>query len=257
MTKKMVTIGVLALQGAFIEHINHLQKAAKSAKSGSLVAGVQIKAVQVRTVEQLKSVDALILPGGESTSISLIAERTGLLVPLQEFVRIKRKPVWGTCAGLILLSDQASKATKGGQKLVGGLHVRCQRNHFGRQTESFSCDLALPFIDPNDPDDRFSAMFIRAPIIDRLLDSDTTDNFEALSLSDENVVYAPKLEADSDDRTLVEVICRLPKTLGSEADDIVAVRQGQIFGTSFHPELTSDVRLHLWWMEECVLPYLE
>lgn len=63
MTKKMVTIGVLALQGAFIEHINHLQKAAKSAKSGSLVAGVQIKAVQVRTVEQLKSVDALILPG--------------------------------------------------------------------------------------------------------------------------------------------------------------------------------------------------
>ncbi|KAK7202686.1 class I glutamine amidotransferase-like protein [Myxozyma melibiosi] len=259
MTKPEVTIGVLALQGAFIEHVSHLQKAVATAKAGSKIASAQISVVTVRTVEQLSSVDALVLPGGESTSISLIAERTGLLEPLRDFVRVQRKPVWGTCAGLILLSDQASKAKKGGQNLIGGLHVLCQRNHFGRQTESFSCNLALPFTNPYDVDDLFPAVFIRAPIIEQLLD-DSTARLGALKIEDNSeeslVVSAPRLEADKDDATAVEIICQLPDSTGTEAGDIVAVRQGHIFGTSFHPELTPDVRLHAWWLEECALPFV-
>ncbi|KAK9236483.1 class I glutamine amidotransferase-like protein [Lipomyces kononenkoae] len=248
MTQSKITVGILALQGAFLEHKLHLQKAVRHASPGSLLDTTKFEIVEVRTPEQLAAADALVIPGGESTAISLIAERSGLLEPLRQFARVDRKPVWGTCAGLILLSDEASKARKGGQELIGGLHVRCQRNHFGRQTESFECDLALPFVGDDEPP--FRAVFIRAPIVEKVL---TGADLTADVAND--VVRAPKLDAEADDYKTapIEVISSLPSTQGKEAGDIVAVRQGNIFGTSFHPELTPDVRLHRWWLQECVL----
>ncbi|KAK9491984.1 class I glutamine amidotransferase-like protein [Lipomyces doorenjongii] len=246
MTQPKITVGILALQGAFMEHKFHLQKAIRHARPGSPLDTTKFDIIEVRTQEQLASADALVIPGGESTAISLIAERTGLLEPLRQFVRVDRKPVWGTCAGLILLSDEASRAKKGGQELIGGLHVRCQRNHFGRQTESFVCNLPLPFVGDDEPP--FSAVFIRAPIVEKVLTgADATADIA------EGVVRAPKLEVDSYKHAQIEVISSLPPTQGKEAGDIVAVRQGNIFGTSFHPELTPDVRLHGWWLQECVL----
>ncbi|KAK9369247.1 class I glutamine amidotransferase-like protein [Lipomyces kononenkoae] len=247
MTQSKITVGILALQGAFLEHKLHLQKAVRQASPGSPLDTTKFEIVEVRTSEQLASVDALVIPGGESTAISLIAERSGLLQPLRQFARVDRKPVWGTCAGLILLSDEASKAKKGGQELIGGLHVRCQRNHFGRQTESFECDLSLPFVGDGEPP--FRAVFIRAPIVERVLTGADSGDVAG------DVVRAPKLDADADDYkiTPIEIIASLPTTQGKEAGDIVAVRQGNIFGTSFHPELTPDVRLHRWWLQECVL----
>ncbi|KAK9375915.1 class I glutamine amidotransferase-like protein [Lipomyces chichibuensis] len=246
MTQAKITVGILALQGAFMEHKLHLQKAIRHASPGSPLDTAKFEIIEVRTPEQLGSADALVIPGGESTAISLIAERTGLLEPLRQFVRVDRKPVWGTCAGLILLSDEASKAKKGGQELIGGLHVRCQRNHFGRQTESFVCNLPLPFVGDDEPP--FSGVFIRAPIVEKVL-----TGADATADVAEGVVRAPNLDIDSYKYAQIEVISSLPPTQGSEAGDIVAVRQGNIFGTSFHPELTPDIRLHGWWLQECVL----
>ncbi|KAK9448400.1 class I glutamine amidotransferase-like protein [Limtongia smithiae] len=261
MTSPQLTIGVLALQGAFYEHITHLRAAAdlKAGTPGSKLAtaGVDVRVIEVRTAEHLDLVDALVLPGGESTSISLIAERTGLLEPLRSFVRVEKKPVWGTCAGLILLSNEASKAKKGGQELIGGLAVRCQRNHFGRQTESFSCALDLPFACASTSENPFVAVFIRAPIVERILPTDGTRPPGVKNVIEEGVVYAPRMESSSM-LAPVEVIAQLPPQHegDKEAGDIVAVRQGNVFGTSFHPELTQDVRLHAWWLEECVLPLI-
>lgn len=169
------------------------------------------EAIPVRTKEQLDSVDALIIPGGESTAMALIAERCGMLEPLREFVR--RKPTWGTCAGMILLADEASKTKKGGQQLLGGLHISVNRNQFGSQRESFETNLHMPEVLGSD--EPFHAVFIRAPII---------------------------TELKSDD---VKVLCKLGNQIGdNSAETIVAVQQGHLMATAFHPELTRDDRLH-------------
>lgn len=112
----------LALQGAFQEHIHMLQTLPQ-------VSSV----LPVRTAEQLRSVDALIIPGGESTTIAMVAERSGIWGDLKEFVR--QKPTWGTCAGMILLANEANNTKKGGQKLLGGLDIRVNRNQFGSQVK--------------------------------------------------------------------------------------------------------------------------
>src|ERR1700761_761012 len=121
------TIGVLALQGAFIEHVKLLRQAAATTAAADLQpfsafrgstsvssekegTAVRFDFIEVRTPAELSLCDALVIPGGESTSISLIAERTGLLEPLREFVKVERRPVWGTCAGLILLAEQANRS---------------------------------------------------------------------------------------------------------------------------------------------------
>ena len=118
-----LTIGVLALQGAFLEHIKILRQ-----------LGAQ--AVEVRKPVQLTALDGLIIPGGESTTMGLIAERWGLVEPLRQWVHSQR-PTWGTCAGMILLAEHATGQKQGGQPLLGGLDITVNRNYFGRQTESF------------------------------------------------------------------------------------------------------------------------
>ena len=189
-------IGVLALQGAFREHIKKLQQ-------------LGVDAVEVRLPQDLEGLDGLIIPGGESTTMGHLAASFGLVEPLRRFR--EERPVWGTCAGLILLANRARGQKKGGQPLLGGLDIVVDRNYFGRQVDSFEIDLPAPALDavaaPGDPDGPFHAIFIRAPAV---------------------------TEVGPD----VEVLAALPDGA------IVAVRQGRLLGTAFHPELSDDLRFH-------------
>ncbi|TVY87388.1 putative pyridoxal 5'-phosphate synthase subunit [Lachnellula willkommii] len=269
-----ITVGVLALQGAFNEHIQLLREASQLlASKDNALKKWTFKFKEVRTEAELTSCDALIIPGGESTAISLVAQRSNMLEPLRDFVKVTRKPTWGTCAGLILLAEAANQTKKGGQELIGGLDVRVNRNHFGRQVESFQANLDLPFLQKADGADvdaspkPFRAIFIRAPIVEKLLprvSGTQQDEAEA-----EETVIAPSRAIDETvarDITLadVEIMGVLPGRaaavkdegvkgkLDSEAGDIIAVRQANVFGTSFHPELTGDPRIHVWWLEQVV-----
>ncbi|KAF2104175.1 pyridoxine [Rhizodiscina lignyota] len=273
-----VTVGVLALQGAFAEHILLLRQAANVLANGGIRRDAQWEFVEVRTRGELERCDALIIPGGESTTMSLVASRSGMLEPLREFVKVQRKPVWGTCAGLILLSESANRTKKGGQELIGGLDVRVNRNHFGRQVESFEADLDLPFLSDHTQKTAanenghtetkstpFHTIFIRAPVVERILQHQPGAQLEEASKDD--TVVAPSrepasLSAKAAMVSEVEILTRLPPSAPSldrqgitakdvgEDGDIVAVRQGNCFGTAFHPELTGDARIHVWWLGE-------
>jgi 5'-phosphate synthase pdxT subunit len=181
-------IGVLALQGAFIEHEQVLER-------------IGAEPVEVRLPQHLEGLDGLIIPGGESTTIGKVAVRWGLLEPLRDFARSGR-PVWGTCAGMILLAREASDGLPD-QPLLGLMDVAVRRNAFGRQVDSFEADLEVPAL--GEPP--FHAVFIRAPRIERVGEG-------------------------------VEVLARL------EDGTVVAVRQGHLLATAFHPELTDDDRFH-------------
>lgn len=187
-----LTVGVLALQGAFIEHIQILDK-------------LGVKAMQVRNTAQLQSCRALIIPGGESTTMIKLAQSSDLWDELIKFVHDPSKFVWGTCAGLILLSRVPNQAS------LGGLDVDCGRNAFGRQLGSFTTTLEIKHIGS------FDATFIRAPCI-----SHVDDGVEVLAyLEGEDAKRVPSV--------------RVP---------IVAVRQGNVVGTAFHPEIGHDLRFH-------------
>ncbi|KAF8638473.1 hypothetical protein AX17_002184 [Amanita inopinata Kibby_2008] len=221
-----VMIGILALQGAFAEHQTALQKLSLKRK---------ISVIQVRTSEDLDKCDALVIPGGESTTIALLAKLSGLLEPLRAFVRTK--PVWGTCAGAILLSQDVDSSTvkKGGQELLGGISITTARNGWGSQVESFEADLQVAGL--RDSEQPFTGIFIRAPVI--------------LALS--AALSAPP----------IEVVARLPAHLlppssqppfgDNDPRTVVALRQGLHFLTTFHPELTKDYRFHEFFVKECVL----
>lgn len=269
-----LTIGVLALQGAFVEHIKLLREAAETLQLEShLNDATRDKAgphtinhstahlnpsfrfQEIRTPAELSQCSALIIPGGESTSISLLAERSGLLEPLRQFVKVERRPVWGTCAGLILLAESANKTKSTGQELIGGLDVRVQRNYFGRQVESFEAELDLPFLGD---ESCFHSVFIRAPVVEKVLPvSSNRSNGEI----DEDTIAAPSGKGS---HAPVEILGRLPGSAKAVRDpsktaedlgedgDIVVVKQGNVFGTAFHPELTGDSRIHAWWLREVV-----
>ena len=191
-------IGVLALQGAFIEHIGMLQR-------------LGVEAIEVRKAEQLADLDGLIIPGGESTTMGLVAERWGLVEPLRAWVEAG-KPVWGTCAGMILLAERAVGQKQGGQPLLGGLDVLVNRNYFGRQVDSFETELHVPLW----ADAPFHAIFIRAPAI---------------------VEVGPTVEP------LAHVTTPTGETV------IAAARQQNLLATAFHPELTADLRWHALFVE--------
>ncbi|RIA97700.1 PdxT/SNO family [Glomus cerebriforme] len=206
-SQAQLKFGVLALQGAFQEHIHMLQNIPQVSS-----------AIPIRKAEQLKTIDALIIPGGESTTMALVAERSGLMEPLREFVR-SRRPTWGTCAGMIMLANEANKTKKGGQGLIGGLDITVNRNQFGSQIDSFESLLHINHITTSS-DDLFPAIFIRAPIISSINSSN------------------------------IEVLARLEHDVGeTDASAIVAVKQGNLLGTAFHPELTNDDRIHRYFVQ--------
>ncbi|KAG5937827.1 hypothetical protein E4U60_001706 [Claviceps pazoutovae] len=223
----LITIGVLALQGGFIEHINLVRAAAAQLH-------LNVTTLEVRTAEELARCDGLIIPGGESTTISFVAAQSGLLEPLRDYVKTQKRPVWGTCAGLILLSNEANATKKNGQELIGGLGVRVHRNHFGRQIESFEAGMDLPFL--GEGSSPFPGVFIRAPVVEEILSA---------SGSGSDVEVLAKLP-DRVDRMKAGVS---QANTSDDAGDIIAVRQGNILGTSFHPELTNDARIHAWWLK--------
>ncbi|OXV06899.1 hypothetical protein Egran_05335 [Elaphomyces granulatus] len=289
-----ITVGVLALQGAFYEHLQLLQKAVVSLREAEGCSTLEWEFIEVRNASQLDRCDALILPGGESTTISLVAASSNLLEPLRDFVkyvtyfcrgrsfpgyllmlsitlrRLHRKPTWGTCAGLILLAESANRTKKGGQELIGGLDVRVNRNYFGRQTESFQALLDLPFLYSLEKTSKmqvspFTGIFIRAPIVEKILPNKEGIQVEE-SQREETIVAPSRATIDPAFNEAmdnhVEVLAKLPgraarlSTSGIDinaekgAGDIVAVQQGNVFGTSFHPELTDDPRIHMWWLHQ-------
>ncbi len=136
-------IGVLALQGAFIEHIKILQ-------------GLEVEAVEVRLPKDLVDLDGLIIPGGESTTIGKLAEIYSLMVPLRDFAT--KKAVWGTCAGMIFMAKDIGRD----QPLLGLMDIEVERNAFGRQIDSFEADLDVNVFE-NGAGRPFPAVFIRAP----------------------------------------------------------------------------------------------
>ncbi|KAG1741369.1 class I glutamine amidotransferase-like protein [Suillus lakei] len=228
-----VTIGILALQGAFAEHQAALQK---------LSCQKKIAVILVRTAGDLSACDALIIPGGESTTIALLAKLAGLLEPLRTFSQ--KKPVWGTCAGAILLAQAVENTKKGGQELFGGISATIARNGWGSQIESFEAPLSIDRL--RDPTTPFIGVFIRAPVVLALHPSTENPPIEVIArLPTDLVPKSQKLmihdEGDFDPH---------------DAQCIVALRQGRHMLTTFHPELTKDSRFHEYFVQTCVLPTL-
>jgi 5'-phosphate synthase pdxT subunit len=177
-----------------------------------MVAAAGARAVPVRRPDDLEGIDGIVLPGGESTTMHKLAVAFNLFEPLRAYVR-KGLPAFGTCAGMILLADDIEGAIEG-QDTIGGLDVTVRRNAFGRQVDSFEADLDMTAVDPTDP--HFHAVFIRAPWVEQVGDE-------------------------------VETLARIAS--GPAAGRIVAVRQGNLIATSFHPEMTGDDRVHRYFVE--------
>ncbi|MFD7666318.1 pyridoxal 5'-phosphate synthase glutaminase subunit PdxT [Streptomyces sp. NPDC059788] len=186
------TIGVLALQGDVREHLTALATADALARP-------------VRRPEELAEVDGLVIPGGESTTMSKLAVVFGMLEPLREFVG-SGKPVYGTCAGMIMLADKLLDG-RADQETLGGIDMIVRRNAFGRQNESFEAAVEMAGIGGGP----VQGVFIRAPWV-------------------ESTGAAVEVLAAYDGHT-------------------VAVRQGNVLATSFHPELTGDHRVHAYFVE--------
>lgn len=189
-----VRVGVLALQGAFREHILDLE-------------GLGVSAVAVRLPDQLAGLDGLIIPGGESTAIAKLMRAYGFY----EAVRARHAEgmaVWGTCAGAILMATEITDA-RADQEPLGLMDATVRRNAYGRQVDSFEADLEIA-----DLDAPFRGVFIRAPLIERVGEH--------------------------------------AEVLASHAGHIVAVRDGDLFATTFHPELTGDPRVHRYFLERVI-----
>ena len=188
------TVGVLALQGDFREHI-------------AVLNGLGANAVPVRRAEELHSIDGLVIPGGESSVMDKLARTFGLFDPLKARIAAGL-PVYGTCAGLIMISNTVLDAITGQQSL-GGLHATVRRNAFGSQLDSFETDIDIPAL--GEPP--VHAVFIRAPVVE--------------SVGDDVTVLASLTDGR-----------------------IVAVEQGTLLGTSFHPEMTGDTRFHQYFLRK-------
>ena len=159
-------VGVLAAQGAFIEHIHHLRR-------------LNVDAFPVRTSAELKELDALIIPGGESTTISWLMAEYKLYAPIKRMAG-KGMPILGTCAGMILLCNDIVDSN--GVKPLGLMDISVRRNAFGRQRESFEIDLAIPALGKKP----FPGVFIRAPLIEKV------NSGEALSRLDDGTIVAAR-----------------------------------------------------------------
>jgi len=186
----VTTIGVLALQGDFAEHVSILRR-------------LESEAQEVRRPEELSHLDGLIIPGGESTTICRLMDEYELVEPLRRLAQ-DSFPVWGTCAGMIVLARRASDLD---WPTLAALDITVRRNAFGRQVDSFETDLLVPSLGAPP----FHAVFIRAPTVEDVGEG-------------------------------VEVLAAL------EDGRVVAVRQGNVLATAFHPELTDDDRFHRYFL---------
>jgi len=184
-------IGVLASQGAFIEHIAILRQ-------------LEVEALPVRLAQELKGLDGLIIPGGESTSISKLMLTCNLMNEVRALAK-NGLPIFGTCAGMILLASDISDLDV---EPIGVMDITVRRNAFGRQKESFETELSIPVLGEKP----FPAVFIRAPVIKEV-------------------------------NGKVEILARLADGTG------VAARQGRLLASAFHPELTSDLRFHQYFLD--------
>jgi 5'-phosphate synthase pdxT subunit len=193
------TVGVFALQGDVREHLR-------------VLTALGTRAIGVRRVAELEECDALVIPGGESTTMSKLARTFDLFEPIRQ--RIKAGlPVFGTCAGMIMLAERVEDGTAD-QETLGGLDITVRRNAFGRQVDSFEGELGFAGLDQP-----VHAVFIRAPWVE---------------------------EAGPD----VEVLARVEG--GPAAGRIVGVRQGSLMATSFHPEMGGDDRIHRLFVDHVV-----
>ena len=190
--KRLPTIGVLALQGDFREHEIALRECGATTQ-------------RVRDETDLAKVDALVIPGGESTTMSKLAVAFGMLEPIRERLRAGM-PAYGSCAGMIMLANEVLDG-RSDQETFGGLDIVVRRNAFGRQVDSFEAELDAPAFGPG----AMLGVFIRAPWVE---------------------AKGPA----------VEVLAAIPS--GPAAGRIVAVREVGLLATSFHPEITGDRRVH-------------
>ncbi|GAA5836345.1 hypothetical protein JCM11251_001469 [Rhodosporidiobolus azoricus] len=241
-------IGVLALQGSFAEHIYALESISPSFSP-------PFKVIAVRTPADLAQCRALILPGGESTTISLLIRKSGLCEPIKEMVRVAKeggnRALWGTCAGMILLAKEIEGPTSEGWEGFDGMDVRVARNQYGRQLQSFSHALPLPFLSsslpPSSCTDPLLATFIRAPVLHSILPppSPTSPPVEPLVRLPADLVPSPRqAKAATGGGT----------EKGPDAD-VVMARQGNLLVCSWHPELNKDdPSVHEWWVREMVFP---
>lgn len=184
-------VGVLALQGDFREHI-------------AALSAIGVEAIAVKTADEIDSVDALVLPGGESTTIAKLARIFGVFDLLKSKIS-GGLPVYGSCAGLILLANNIMDGAEG-QETFGGLEITARRNAFGRQVDSFEGEIEFAGIG------KLNGVFIRAPWVEEV-----SNNVEVLA---------------------------------SSHGHPVAVKQGSILATSFHPELTDNHAVHRYFVEE-------
>jgi pyridoxal 5'-phosphate synthase pdxT subunit len=197
----LLRIGVLAVQGDVREHVHAL-------------SALGARVLTVRRPRELDDVDALVIPGGESTTMDKLVRAFDLQQPLRKRIA-DGMPAYGSCAGMIMLADRIADS-RPDQETLGGLDITVRRNAFGRQVDSFEEDLHIPRIAhvtavPEGHPVTFKAVFIRAPWVEELGDG-------------------------------VEVLARVES--GPAAGRVVAIRQGNLLATSFHPEVTGDHRIH-------------
>ncbi|MCY0881865.1 MAG: pyridoxal 5'-phosphate synthase glutaminase subunit PdxT [Firmicutes bacterium] len=185
-------IGVLAIQGDVSEHAEHLRK-------------IAVDAVYVRTTADLQQTDGLIIPGGESTTIGLLMQEAGLIDAIRTRVQQHGYPVYGTCAGLILLASEVEGKSPARLSLMD---MTAARNAYGRQLASFEADISLEILGSRP----FPAVFIRAPKIVRI---------------------GPQV-----------------KVLATYQDHPVMAEQGSLLVSSFHPEMSDDVRIHRYFVDK-------
>jgi 5'-phosphate synthase pdxT subunit len=185
-------IGVLALQGAFIEHIHHLQK-------------LKCETVEIRKLEDLNDLDGIIIPGGESTTMSKLLKETGIMEPLRKKI-INGLPVWGTCAGMIILAKENENHPIDGLKVMD---IKVRRNAYGSQIDSFEEMVDIKEISQKP----LPLVYIRAPFI---------------------------CEHDSK-----------VKILYKKDGKVVVAKQGNMFATAFHPELTDNLEFHKYFLSMC------
>lgn len=191
------TVGVLALQGDIAGHLRHLERAGA-------------RAVAVRRPGELREVNGLVLPGGESTAMSRLLDAHGMQGPVAERLG-DGLPVYGSCAGMILLASLVLD-TRPDAGWFSAIDMTVRRNAFGRQVDSFETDLAIPPLGP----EPMRTVFIRAPWVETV---------------------GPD----------VDMLASVPTSDGH--DRIVAVRQGHALATAFHPEVTDDVRMHRYFLD--------